>query len=117
MRPTEKHTKVTVMFFRYGRCDMKQKKQLLKDNDAQVGYIGAAVGLLISLLIVVMIFYSIAASLDTTSIDAKMAGDPALNATNAVMSQSATFFVVAPIVSIIIIAMVIIAYVSHIGGQ
>jgi hypothetical protein len=71
---------------------------------------------LITLIIVVVIYYNIAASIDVTGIDAKLAGDPAANATLAINNQAATFFTIAPIVSLVIVAAVIIGYVQHIGG-
>jgi hypothetical protein len=37
-----------------------------------MGMVGAAVGLLITLIIVVLIYYNITASIDTTAIDAKL---------------------------------------------
>jgi O-antigen/teichoic acid export membrane protein len=77
--------------------------------------IGAAVGLFITLAIVVLIYYNVMASLDTTSIDAKLPGTPAANATGYINSQAATFFTIAPILGIVIVAVVVISYVKQIG--
>lgn len=81
-----------------------------------MGMVGAAVGLLITLIIVVLIYYNIAASIDTTGIDAKLPGTPAANATEQINDQAATFFTIAPIIAIVIVAVVVIGYVQRIGG-
>jgi hypothetical protein len=89
---------------------------LSKNTHAQMGMVGAAVGLLITLIIAVLIYYNIAASMDTTAIDAKLPGTPAGNATTAINNQASTFFTIAPIVAIVIVAVVVIGYVQRIGG-
>jgi hypothetical protein len=96
---------------------MKTMKQFLYGKDrAQMGMVGAAVGLLITLIIVVLIYYNISASIDTTAVDAKLPGTPAANATGNVNSQAATFFTIAPIIAIVIVAVVVIGYVQRIGS-
>jgi hypothetical protein len=92
------------------------KTSFMKNNHAQMGMVGAAVGLLITLVIVVLIYYNIAASIDTTAIDAKLPGTPAANATTQINNQAATFFTIAPIIAIVIVAVVVIGYVQRIGG-
>jgi hypothetical protein len=77
--------------------------------------VGAAVGLLITLIIAVLVYYNVAASIDTTGIDALLPGTPAANATNNINDQAATFFQIAPIVAIVIVAVVVLSYVSRIG--
>ena len=89
--------------------------KLLKMNEGQMNLVGAAVGLFITLIIAVLIYYNIAASIDTTSVDAKLVGTPAANATSATNNQAATFFTVAPIIGIVIVAVVVIGYVKNIG--
>jgi hypothetical protein len=81
-----------------------------------MGMVGAAVGLLITLIIVVLIYYNIAASIDTTGVDAKLPGTPAGNATTQINTQASTFFTIAPIIAIVIVAVVVIGYVQRIGG-
>jgi uncharacterized integral membrane protein len=104
---------------------MKGMKRILYGKDrAQMGMVGAAVGLLITLIIVVLIYYNITASIDTSSIDRKMGWNgsaldkytPAANATKSINEQAATFFVIAPIIAIVIVAVVVIGYVQRIGG-
>jgi len=77
--------------------------------------VGAAVGLLITLIIVVLIYYNIAASINTTAVDALLPGTPAGNATANINSQASTFFTIAPIIAIVIVAVVVIGYVQRIG--
>ena len=81
-----------------------------------MGMVGAAVGLLITLIIAVIIYYNIAASINTTAIDALLPGTPAGNATTGINNQAGTFFTIAPIVAIVIVAVVVIGYVQRIGG-
>ena len=94
---------------------MKMRK-LFKNRHGQIGLVGAAIGLLITLTVAILIYFNIAASVDTTSIDAKLAGEPALNATDNINEQAATFFTIAPIIVIVIVAVVVIGYVKSIGG-
>jgi hypothetical protein len=95
---------------------MKTLRKFLGNKAGQFGMVGAAVGLLITLIIAVLIYYNIAASLDTTAVDAKLPGTPAANATTAINNQANTFFTIAPIVAIVIVAVVVIGYVQRIGG-
>ena len=90
-------------------------RRMLKDNHAQMAMVGQAVGLLITLIIVVLVYYNIAASIDTTSVDGILPGSPARNATAAVNTQAATFFTIAPIIVLVIVAVVVIGYVKMIG--
>ena len=94
-------------------------ERLIKNDDADVKMIGAVVGILITLIIAVLVFYNIAGTLDTTTIDANIGGTnntPAANATEDTLDQSATFFQIAPIIAIVVVAVVILGYVNRIGG-
>jgi len=91
-------------------------RKLFGNKHAQMGMVGAAIGLFITLIIAILIYYNIAASVDVTTIDAKLDGDPAKNATTNTNSQAATFFTIAPIIGIVIVAVVVISYVQRIGG-
>ena len=97
-----------------GHIGVRKKMQKLNDK-AQANMLGAAIGILITLIICVLIYYNIAGSIDTTTIDAKLEGTPAANATDNANSQAATFFTIAPIISVVIVAEVVISYVKHIG--
>ena len=84
--------------------------------------VGAVIGLFVTLAVVILVFYNIAASIDADALDQdyKAASGvdkalPAGNATNATLGQAATFFTIAPIIGIVIVAVVILGYVSRIG--
>ena len=91
-------------------------RQITKNKYGQMGMVGAAVGLLITLIIAVLIYYNIASGIDTAAIDAKLPGTPAGNATTNINSQAATFFTIAPITAVVIVAVVVISYVQKISG-
>ena len=87
---------------------------LRKDDKANVQMIGAVVGIFVTLIIAVLVFYNIAGSIDTTTIDAGLTGTPAANATDDTLDQAATFFQIAPIIGIVVVAVVILNYVGKI---
>jgi len=89
-------------------------KQLLNDDKADVRMIGGVVGILVTLIIAVLVFYNIAGSIDTDTIDGELTGTPAANATEATLDQAATFFTIAPIIAIVVVAVVILKYVGQI---
>jgi len=94
-------------------------ERLIKNEDADVKMIGAVVGILITIIIAVLVFYNIAGSIDTTTIDDNIGGaktNYSQNATSDIMDQSATFFQIAPIIAIVVVAVVILGYVNRIGG-
>lgn len=93
-------------------------KPFYKDDNADAKMIGMVVGLLVTLLISILVFYNISASVDTTSIDSNFGVDnnetPSANATDSILDQAATFWSIAPIIVIVIVAVIILAYVSKI---
>ena len=91
-------------------------KSFIDNEEADVKMIGAVVGILITLIIAVLVFYNIASGIDTTTIDSDLTGTPAANATTDTLDQAATFFQIAPIIAIVVVAVVILGYVSRIGG-
>jgi len=102
-------------------------RHLSRSKFAQMGMIGAAVGLLITLSISILVYYNVVSSIDVDTIDVSLGATkdangtingsrPALNATNSVNSQATTCFTIAPIVAIVIVAVVVIGYVQKIGG-
>jgi len=110
-------------------------KPFIKDNHADVKMIGGVVGILVTLIVAILLFYNIAGSIDTSTIDSNiqdmnMSGQhykghstgedtnrtPAANATNDILDQGATFFQIAPIIAIVVVAVVILGYVGKIGG-
>lgn len=97
-------------------------RKILKNKEADVRMIGMVVGLFITLLIAVLVLYNVVGSINYTDVDNKL--DTALgdgntqdteNASNALLTQSETFFTIAPIIGIVIVAVVILSYVGRIG--
>ena len=87
------------------------------NKEGETKVVTMVISFLMVLGISVLIFYNIMASIDTTTIDANFGGTnmtPALNGTTEVLDQAATFYQVAPILAIVIIAVVIIAYVKKV---
>ena len=84
------------------------------DEKGNVQMVGAVVGILVTLIIAVLVFYNVAGSIDTTSIDADLTGTPSANATDDTLDQAATFFTIAPIIAIVIVAVIILKYVGDI---
>ena len=110
-------------------------KSLLKDDHADVKMIGAVVGILVTLVVTILVFYNVAASIDVNDLDADMGGAygagryaeggskeqingsrPAYNGTMNTLTQAQTFFQIAPIIAIVVVAVVILGYVSRVGA-
>ena len=105
-------------------------RKFLKNEHADIKMIGMVIGLLVTLLIAIMVIYNIAGSLDPEALDAKSFGrtstggttagneqmnqTPAGNSTTPILDQSATFFTIAPIIAIVVVAVVILSYVGKI---
>ena len=96
--------------------EQQHKPRFVEDDSADVRMVGAVVGILVTLIIAVLVFYNIAGSIDTTTIDAGLTGTPAANATDDTLDQAATFFTIAPIIAIVVVAVVILNYVGKIGS-
>jgi len=101
-------------------------KKFLKDQDADVKMIGMVVGILVTLIVAILVFYNIAGSVgsDLSDLDSDVetnraggnttSGTPVTNATDAILDQSSTFFTIAPIIAIVIVAVVILGFVNKI---
>lgn len=89
--------------------------KFLKNKEGNIAMVGAVVSLLIMLIISALVFYNVAGAIDTTTIDAGLTGTPSANATEEVLDQAAVFYAVAPILALVIVAVVILAYVKRIG--
>jgi len=115
-------------------------KKFISNEEADAKMVGMVVGLLVTIIISVLIFYNIAGSMDYTSANENIAenvygyGDgvgtdlngtssdweqfnattPASNGSDDTLDQAATFFQIAPIIAIVIVAVVILGYVSRI---
>ena len=96
-------------------------KRLCKNSHAQMNLVVAAVALFMTLLISILIYYNIAGvSVHTHDYAAESNATAALwnqsnNATSSINNQAATFYTVAPIIGIVIVAVVVIGYVKNIG--
>ena len=98
-------------------------KSFRQDKSANIQMIGMVIGIFVTLLISVLVLYNILGAMDYSEIDNRL--DTSLsdgntqdaeNASVALMSQSETFFTIAPIIGIVIVAVVILSYVGRIGG-
>lgn len=92
-------------------------KKLLNNKKADVRVVSQAVGILVLIFVSILVFYNIAASIDYDTVDGNIGAahaQPALNASNATMDQAATFYTIAPIIVIVIVAVVILRYVGMI---
>jgi hypothetical protein len=85
------------MIIRGEKIMAKMLKSLWKNDAGNVQMIGAVVGILITLIVAILVFYNVADSIDTTSIDASFDGTPSANSTESVFDQAETFFSIAPI--------------------
>lgn len=110
-------------------------KPLLKDNHGNIGAVSAAVAILVSIFIAVLIVYSIAGGIDVGDADADIAENLqdvidrhsgaggtyynttfAGNATRDTLDQSSTFFTIAPLIVVVLVAVIILGYVVNLGG-
>jgi len=100
-------------------------RKFLKNTLADVGTIGAAVAILVTIMVSILIVYNIAASIDANDIDTSLQsalGEGrdvifAQNATKDTLDQSATFYTIAPLIVVVLVAVVILGYVIQIGGS
>ena len=106
-------------------------RKLLSNCKADVRLIGGVIGLFVTLLVAIMVMYSIAGSLAPTTLDSQYFGtkssggdglgneqfnqSPAENATSPILDQAEVFFTLAPILGIVIVAVIILLYVGRIG--
>jgi len=71
----------------------------------------AAIVMAIALAIGIIIVFNVIAAVDTTTIDAGLTGTPAANATDDLLTNTETFYTVAPIAMIVVAAVGILGYV------
>ena len=86
-------------------------RKLLKNQHADMNMILAAVVMAIALAIGIIIVFNVIAAVDTSTIDAGLTGTPAANATNDLLTNTETFYTVAPIAMIVVAAVGILSYV------
>jgi len=98
---------------------MKANRQFIHEDKGQMQMVGAAVGLFITIIICILIYYNITASTQQTpgtdTSRASQLRNASRNATSKINSQAATFFTIAPIIGVVIVAVVVISYVKQIG--
>jgi hypothetical protein len=86
-------------------------RKLFKDKYADMNMILAAIVMAIVFAIGIIIVFNVLATVDTTGIDADLAGTPAANATTDLQSNLETFYTVGPIALIVVAAVGILSYV------
>jgi len=108
-------------------------RSLFKNKHGNVQMVGVAVATLVAIIIAIMVVYNIAASIDTTGVDTsiqdniqdaigdgtgggKSSVNYSGNATIDTLDQSATFFTIAPLIVVVMVAVIILGYVVSIGG-
>ena len=82
--------------------------------------IGAAIAIAVTLMISILIVYSIAASVNPVTLNKKIypntpLANPAGNATNSTFSGLSTFYTIAPLIIVVLAAVVILNYVTKVG--
>ena len=83
-------------------------EKLWNNKDANITTIVLAVATAVTLAISILIVYSILGGIDATTIDANLEGTPTANATGALTVGLGTFFSIAPIYIVVLIAVAII---------
>lgn len=109
-------------------------KKLMTNNHADAKMIGVVIAIFITLIISILLVYTIASSTTfSTATEQKItaargyptSGDgmdyynnstSAGNSSTDILDQAGTFFQIAPIIGIVIVAVVILGYVGKIGG-
>ena len=90
---------------------MFKLRSLRKEQHGVLEIIAMGLAILVLSIIIVAVFYPIASSIDTTSIDAGFSGTPSANATDSVMDIASTVFELNPLVALVAIASAIITLV------
>ena len=86
-------------------------RQFWKNTHGDMNMILAAIVMAIALAIGIIIVFNVIAAVDSTTIDAGLTGTPAANATNDLLTNTETFYTVAPIALIVVAAVGILGYV------
>lgn len=92
-------------------------RKFFADESADAKTVGTVIALFITIAISLLVVFNIAASIDYTSIDADIGGTantPSENATRNAITQAETFYTIAPIIGIVLVAVVILRYVGMI---
>jgi len=102
---------------------MVYMKKLWSDKTASVAMVGAAVAIIVTIFVSILIVYNIAASIDASTLDTDLQAatgnpttwTPAANATDDTLTQTQTFYTVAPLIVVVLAAVVILGYVTRLG--
>lgn len=96
--------------------------RIFRNRSAGVQTIGVAIAAMVTVVIGLVVFFNIAASVDPHTLDTSLQSSisntgafHAENATNATLAQAETFFTIIPLVFVIIAAVMILSYVGLIG--
>jgi len=97
-------------------------RELKKNTHGSLAAMGAAIAIIVTLMISLVIVYSIVSSINPRTIDIKAQGNgmpgtrsDAGNATNSTISGLNTFYTLAPLIIVVIAAVIILAYVTRFG--
>ena len=104
-------------------------RRLMKNNHADVKMVGMVIAIFITLIVSVLVVYTMASNTTFTTEqeravngargytnDAYNNSTDGGNASSNILEQAGTFFQIAPIIGIVVVAVVILGYVSKIGG-
>jgi len=106
-------------------------RRLMKNNHADVKMIGMVVAIFVTLMVSVIVVFTMASNTSftteqersinaargyTVNTDSYNNSTAAGNSSGDILSQAGTFFQIAPIIGIVVVAVVILGYVSKIGG-
>ena len=100
-------------------------RKLRGNNEADTSFITMGIALFVTIFISLIIVYNIAGSMDTADIDEQLQDNmgasigytPAGNATVEALDQSETFYTIAPLAAVIMVAVAILGYVMMIGRR
>jgi len=92
-------------------------RKLRNNTHGDMSMILTAVVMAIALAIGIIIVFNVIAAVDTTTIDAGLTGTPAANATDDLLTNTETFYTVAPIALIVVAAVGILGYVLLLRKQ
>jgi len=96
---------------------MESMRKMKDNEEANVDMILTAVIAGVMFAIAIPIIYSVLGGIDYTSVDAKLEGTPATNASVSLLSNLATFFTIGPIYLVVVAAVGIIAAVLLLRGR
>ena len=91
------------------------------NDKANIAIVGQAIGLLITLIVIVLVYYNISTvGFHTMNYAAESTYQSSIwnasnNASTSIQNQAATFFTIAPIIVLVMVAVAVIGYIKMIG--